>query len=460
MLMWQVPTPQHLTGNAWHLFIIFVMTVVALIMNFMPMGTVAFTSLVTCIMTSTIDSKTALGGFSENIVWLVISAFFISNAIIKTGLGNRIAYAFISKFGRTNIGVSYSLLMTELITAPMIPSATSRGGGIIYPIAKAVIESYSSQIYEKCPDKKTSFINSIGKYFSMLCLHSNIITSSMFLTAMAGNPVAKKLAGTCGVELTWGNWAMAATVPGLIALIVLPFIVQFLCKVPDSLDTKMITENAKEVLASMGRMKNSEIITSITFIALILLWIFEKHLGISSTTTAMLGVVLLLLTHIITWQDVISSKTAWDTFVWFGILMVLANSMNAQGVISWIGDMMAQGLRGYSITMSTVLIFIGLFFAHYFFASTTVYFTAMYVIFLKTFLEFGFNPLPAAYSLMLVIMLSSGLTHYGIASAPVFFSGGYMSVKEWWRISGTISVVSGFVWLLSCTIWWSVIGWI
>ncbi len=459
-LFWHIETPHQLTDNAWHLFIIFVMTIVALISNFMPMGTIAFTSLVTCIITSAIDHKTALSGFSENIVWLVACAFFISNAVIKTGLGARIAYTLMAKFGHSKIGVSYSLLMTELIMAPMIPSATSRGGGIIYPIAKAVIESYSLQIHETSHKHKTTAINNIGKYFSMLCLHSNIITSSMFLTAMAGNPVAQSLAASCGVDVTWTNWATAVAVPGIISLLGLPFIVQLLYKLPPSLDGNIIKIYAKGAIAEMGKMKGSEIVTATTFIALIVLWIFEKQIGINSTTTAMLGVTILLLTHIITWHDIITSKTAWDTFIWFGILLVLANAMNNQGIISWIGNAIADILSGYNTSTSVIVICIGLFVVHYLFASTTVYFTAMYVIFLKMFIGFGINPLVAAYMLILVIMLSSGLTHYGIASAPVFFSGGYMSVKEWWQISGIISVINAFVWFVGCMVWWKMIDWI
>jgi DASS family divalent anion:Na+ symporter len=110
--------------------------------------------------------------------------------------------------------------------------------------------------------------------------------------------------------------------------------------------------------------------------------------------------------------------------------------------------------------MTAIIVCVGLFFGHYLFASVTVYFTAMYGIFLKTFLSIGLPALPSAYALMIVIMISSGFTHYGISSAPVFFSGGYLTVKEWWSKSFCITIGTSIIWLIMCVAWWSIIGWL
>lgn len=41
--------------------------------------------------------------------------------------------------------------------------------------------------------------------------------------AMAPNPLSAKLAFTLtGTEITWGQWALAASVPGVVSLIVVP----------------------------------------------------------------------------------------------------------------------------------------------------------------------------------------------------------------------------------------------
>ncbi len=447
-----IPQPVLLTTQGWNTFIIFLATIACLILNPFPMGVITFLAIVSCIMTDSISSNKALEGFGQSIVWLVVCAFFIARTVINTGLGTRIAYFFISRFGQTPIGVAYSIIFTELCISPMIPSATSRGGGIIYPIAKSVIEGYATTIHHG--QKK------IGEFFTMICLHSNIITSTMFLTAMAGNPIAQKLAGSLGVEITWSNWAQAAVIPGLISLILLPLTVGLFCKLPTGLDNKLIVQNAKDGLKNLGRMTKNELITTGTFIGLITLWIFEKQIGVSATTTAMLGVCLLLLAGVLTWNDIINEKSAWDIFIWFSILVTIANSLSEQQVTVWMGNIVSASLDGYTPVFTAIIVCVGLFFGHYMFASVTVYFTAMYSVFLKTFLDLGLPPLASAYSLVIAIMLSSGFTHYGISSAPVYFSGGYMTVKQWWKKSFGITVSVAMIWVIICIAWWSIIGWI
>jgi DASS family divalent anion:Na+ symporter len=445
-LMWNLQAPSGLTTIGWEVFTIFIITIAALILNPLPMGVITLVALAIALVTKVLSLKEALGGFSEPVVWLVVFAFFIAKTVVKTGLGTRIAYILISRFGKSPFGVAYSLIITEMILAPMIPSATSRGGGIIYPIAKASIESYGRP--------------TVGQFFTMICLHSNIITSAMFLTAMAGNPVAQKLAANYGVELTWFNWAYAAFVPGLVSLLLLPYLMQIFCPLPKDLDNSIIVEKAKKGLKDLGKMTANETITAMTFIGLIILWIFEKQLGISPTTTALLGVCILLITKVLNWNDALHEKAAWDIFIWFAILVTVANSLTKEGVTAWGGLLVSELLEGKSALLAATLVCLGLFFGHYIFASVTVYFTALFGIFLQSFLSLGFNPLVAAYSLILVICLSSGFTHYGISSAPVFFSGGYFSVKEWWKKSFGITVGVGLIWLVASLVWWKIIDWI
>ncbi len=50
----------------------------------------------------------------------------------------------------------------------------------------------------------------------------------MFITAMAANPLAVNLAAAAGINISWGTWALAGLVPGLIALISVPLILYVL----------------------------------------------------------------------------------------------------------------------------------------------------------------------------------------------------------------------------------------
>jgi di/tricarboxylate transporter len=68
--------------------------------------------------------------------WLIAIAFWLSKGFIKSGLGNRIAYSIVSLFGKTTLGLTYSLVMAEALLAPAIPSVAARAGGIFFPLAQ------------------------------------------------------------------------------------------------------------------------------------------------------------------------------------------------------------------------------------------------------------------------------------------------------------------------------------
>lgn len=85
-------------------------------------------------------------------------------------------------WGKKTIGIAYSLALSELILAPITPSNTARGGGIIHPIMRAIAGSYGSD-----PEQGTQ--GRMGRYLALTNYHANPITSAMFITATAPNPL-------------------------------------------------------------------------------------------------------------------------------------------------------------------------------------------------------------------------------------------------------------------------------
>jgi divalent anion:Na+ symporter, DASS family len=66
--------------------------------------------------------------------WLMVASFFIAQGFLVTGLGERVALMFVSRLGRSSLGLSYGMALTDLILAPATPSNTARAGGVVYPI--------------------------------------------------------------------------------------------------------------------------------------------------------------------------------------------------------------------------------------------------------------------------------------------------------------------------------------
>jgi DASS family divalent anion:Na+ symporter len=450
VVLWFVPPPEGVEPAAMHLLAIFVATILGLILKPLPMGAVAFIGICVTAATGTLGVAESLSGFGDSVIWLIVLAFFISRGFIKTGLGARIAYMFMAIIGRRTLGLGYGLVATDLVLAPAIPSNTARAGGVVFPILRSVAEAYESS-----PEDGTS--RRVGAFLTTAAFQGTVITSAMFLTAMAANPLAAQLAGDLGVEITWTRWAVAALVPGLLSLIVVPYLLYTIYP-PEIKETPEASDLAKAELRSMGPVSRSEWMMFATFLLLLTLWIFGSQFSVHSTTTAMIGLAVLLITRVLTWGDVLAEREAWNTLIWFSALLMMASHLTQLGLIGWFGETVGGVFGRFGWQPAFLGLSLVYFYSHYFYASCTAHVSSMYAAFLGVALAIGTPPLLGALVLAFFSNLFSSTTHYGTGPAPVFFGSGYVDVVDWWRLGAIVSVVNIAVWMVVGGAWWKVLG--
>jgi len=450
VIIWFVPAPQGVSANAWHLFAIFVATVVGIILEPLPMGAVALCGIAAITLTKTLSLKDTLSGFSNTVIWLVVIAFFISRGFIKTGLGARIAYFFMKMLGRRTIGLGYSLIATDLVIAPAIPSITARAGAVLYPIVRSVAEAFESR-----PGDGTE--RRIGAYLILNSFYGNLVTSAMFLTAMAANPLSVQMAADQGIEITWVGWVAAAALPGIVSLLIVPLVLYKLFP-PEIKETPRAAQTARERLKEMARIKRDEWIMLFTFALLLFLWIFGKQLQVHSAVAALLGLTILLLTRVLTWKDILAERGAWDTFIWLSTLVMMATYLNNLGLVGWFSGTVGGFFHKTGWLPAFLALSLVYFYSHYFFAGNTAHISSMYAAFLAVALAAGTPPLLAALVLAFFSNLFSSMTHYGTGPAPVLFGSGYVRLADWWKLGAIISVVNIVIWLGIGGLWWKMLG--
>ena len=155
--LWFVPTPEGLTPQSWHLFAIFVATIVGFITQPLPIGGVSIVVITVAALTGTLKISEGISGFANSAIWLIVGAFLFSRGFIKTGLGKRIAYNLISAFGSSSLRLAYALALSDLILAPATPSNTARVGGVIMPITTSLAKAFGSEPQDG-PRKIGSFL--------------------------------------------------------------------------------------------------------------------------------------------------------------------------------------------------------------------------------------------------------------------------------------------------------------
>lgn len=450
-LIWFLPVPAGLQPKAWQLLAVFIGLLIGLIGKAMPMGGISFLALTVLIVTKTLTMKQAFSGFSHPIIWLVVAAFLLSRSFIKTGLGMRIAYHLVAFLGKKTLGLGYGVAATELILAPAIPSNTARAGGVIYPIVRALAVSFGST-----PERHSQRL--MGGYLILTAYYSNLITSAMFVTAMAANPLILATLLQMEIPLTWGQWALAASIPGILSLLLIPYIVYRLYP-PEITNTPEAKKIAHQHLTEMGKMTRYEWLTLCVFAVLILLWaIGEYYFGLESTTVALMGVCALVVSGVLTWNDIKQEHEAWDALIWFSTLVMIATFLNEFGLITWVSAYIHSMMAGFSWKLASPLLVLIYFYSHYLFASNTAHVTSMYAAFLSVGLALGTPPYLIALSLAFCSSLFACTTHYGTGCAPILFGSEYVNLKTWWRMGAIISVAFLLIWVGLGACWWKFLG--
>ncbi|MBQ9274737.1 MAG: DASS family sodium-coupled anion symporter [Succinivibrio sp.] len=452
LVLWFLPHTETITEQGWHLFAVFAATILGFILQPLPIGAVAFLGVTVAALTGVVTVGTAISGYGNSTIWLIICAFLLARGFIKSGLGRRISFLIIRAIGKSSLTLGYAITLSDFVISPATPSSTARAGGIIYPIIRSLSSALGSE-----PDKDP---RKFGAYIMQIEYQAIAITCAMFMTAMAGNPMAVELAAkTVGIEITWSSWALAAIVPGLLSLLLMPYLLYKLYP-PEIHELPHARKMAHEELEKMGPMTRMEKAVALVFASALLLWATSEWTHLNATLVGMMAVAALILSGVLTWQDVLSEKGGWDTMFWMGSLIALAGALSKSGFIKTVADMAGgaiqqAGFSWLSAFMILVLIYV---YSHYAFASVSAHIGAMYAAFLAVAVTVGTPPLMAAIAFAALSNIMIPLTHFGGGAAPILYGAGFVTQGKWWQLGFILVTVNLVIWLGLGSLWWKAIG--
>ena len=451
VILWFCPMPAGLKPAAWHMFAIFVATIIGFILHPIPIGGVALIAVGLTGFLKVLKPGEALSGFGNATIWLIVGAYMFAKGFIKTGLGRRIAYVIMSKIATSSLKLGYSLAITDFIVSPATPSNTARGGGILYPIVRSLCTAFQSE-----PDDGTR--KRIGNYLMLSTFECDCITSSLFLTSVAPNLLVAKLAkDVTGLDITWGTYALATILPGIIALIITPYLVYKLAT-PELTQTPEAPQLAKDELEKMGPMSSAETTVMIAFIAALVMWATTSFTGLNATMIALVCIGFMLVRGALEWNDIITEKGAWDTLVWMGGLMSLATGLAKLGFVKWVATGISGSLKGIDPMTTLLILCLINMYVHYAFASLSAHVSAVYAAFLAVAVAAGAPPMLSAIALGVETGIMGCLTHYATGPAPIYFGSGYITQPEWWKVGFVCSILFLICFLGIGSMWWKVIG--
>jgi DASS family divalent anion:Na+ symporter len=172
----------------------------------------------------------------------------------------------------------------------------------------------------------------------------------------------------------------------------------------------------------------------------------------------MLAVSVMMLTKVLEWKDVLDEKGAWDTLIWMGALIGLADYLAKLGFIPWFAKAVGASIAGVPWMQAFIVLLVIYMYAHYGFASLVAHITAMYAAFASVAVAAGAPAYLVALALAFMSNLCMSLTHYAAGPAPILFGAGYVDQATWWKLGFIISVINMLIWVGLGSFWWKVLG--
>ncbi|KVH93407.1 Sodium/sulfate symporter [Cynara cardunculus var. scolymus] len=389
-----IPKPVEVTEQAWQLLSIFLSTIAGLVLSPLPVGAWAFLGLTTTVLTKTLTFETAFSAFTNEVIWLIVISFFFARGFVKTGLGDRIATYFVKWLGKSTLGLSYGLTLSEALIAPAMPSTTARAGGVFLPIIKSLSLSAGSK-----PNHPSA--RKLGSYLIQSQLQCAGNSSALFLTAAAQNLLCLKLAEELGVVIAD---------PIRYANVVLT-----LCRDATGISSVVTAMLALSVLLLLGVLNWDDCLTEKSAWDT-LAW-FAVLVGMAAQLTNL---------GIVTWMS-----------------NCVASSLKSLS-LSW--------PAAFSVLQAAY------FLIHYMFASQTGHVGALYSAFLAMNLAAGVPGALAALALAYNTNLFGALTHYSSGQAAVYFGAGYVDLPDVFRLGFIMGCVNAVIWVVVGGFWWKFLG--
>jgi DASS family divalent anion:Na+ symporter len=439
-----VPVPEGLSVDAWQLALIFATTILCVLGNALPIFTASISALTVAVLSGVLEPAQAYSGFSESFILLIVAAFLVARAVVKSGLGHRIAWMIIARFGHSTLGLAYSLVATDLCIAPAFPSNTARSG-VLFPIAEALALSLESEP-EPASRKRA------GAFLMMVGMGSLSISSALWMTAMAANAAGVAIAREQGIDISFGSWLLTASVPCLLAAMVLPRLV-YRCLPPDLQQTPEAPVAARRQLQDMGPMGRQEVLTAIIFGGMVLLWGLADIMGTDLAAIAFGGLALLMLIGVFDIADLQQEGGTLEVLVWFAILYAMSTALNQMGFMAWLGNHISAAVGGLSWPLVYAVLLFSYIGIHYFFVSQTAHLLALFPVYLEVGIGAGVPGALMAFSILFATNYFSALTPQASSANVIFAGSGYLEMKEIYRTGLLLTLVNTLIIGLAGALW-------
>ena len=395
--------------------------------------------------------KEALAGFSSTSTYLIVGAFLLTGAMVKSRAGDRITYYILLLVGTKSRNISFGIMCVNILLAFMIPSSTARTA-MMLPICLKIIEQYQGEGKDK-----TRF----GANLMMTLCCTNSTISSGILTSTITNPMAVEYIQTItGQTITYRTWLVWGGPPALVRTLIAWLMIQVMFS-PE----KPCMENGKfyvqQKLQELGRVSIEEVKVMVVLGAAILLWFLGDMINLDSTTVCLMCGCLLCVPKlgVLSWKDCTKNISLSVMFVVSGGIS-LGTAMSTTGTATWLAESIFRifGLERLSAQMLLLAMIVIIQFMHVFFSGTATMANVFFPVVAGIAGVAGISPVVMVVVAAFMIGGYPVLMFFNTTPNILCYDTGHLTTGDFIKFGLVLSVVACAVYGICVEWYWSMTG--
>lgn len=262
----------------------------------------------------------AVIGFANPIIFLMIGGFIIAEAIRKSGLATRLTYTMLNKFGTSPDRSIFVAVFSTGILSAWIENVVAFA--MLLPIIKEIIPLMGVEDPEK---GKSNFAKAmvLGASYGSL--------AGGFGTEIGTAP---NLMAAAYTNIPFANWMVLGFPLAIIMMLIIWKLLSRIFK-PEVSGIVGGNKTISNKLESLGPMKRVEKISLGILLFTIALWVTASWTGLNSYSVALIGAVLFFVFKVLDWRDA-QNGVDWGLIVFFGGALSLGAALLNTGAAEWL----------------------------------------------------------------------------------------------------------------------------
>ncbi|MGW9124172.1 SLC13 family permease [Paenibacillus chitinolyticus] len=455
LLLFFMPTPEGMSAQAQSSIAIFTGALILWITTPIPIYLTSIMAILLLPLVGAVkDQSVAFGTLGYDVIWLMVSAFILTAAMIKSNLGRRLSLWMVTKFGKTPKTTLFLLIVINFILAFFVPSTTARAT-LMVPICLILLE-----VYKAIPGK-----SNLGKTMMLQGVQADAIATSGVMTATSGNIIAVGFINDqAGGNIGYMDWLLASMPTAIVTMLITFFVGLKLFSFKDEANFTSAMGTLKDELKKLGSFSLDEKKAVAIFIFTVILWATGDYhkawfgFEISTEQTAVLSALLCLLPRVglLTWKE---TNIKWELMIFAAGAYAVGNALDKSKGAEWIiGKVVdALGLEQMNHALVYIVVVFLSMYSHLIFTSKTVRVTILIPAFIALAKTLGLDPVPLALAAAMTMTYTITLPPHSKVNT-IYFGTGYFTVLDQVKYAVVTCFIGACVISLAIFTWFKVIG--